>query len=175
MPASAVVTDRTGFCGCGCGAATRITRGEPARFISGHNTRLSAPGHVVDPVTGCWIYQGFLSDKGYGGPLESNGKPRHAHIAYYERYTGKKKPPGNVLVLDHTCRNPSCVNPEHLELVTNAVNIRRGLSRKLSDEQVAEIKAADLSRRGALVALARKIGVSHSLLSMIRRGKRWAA
>lgn len=32
------------------------------------------------------------------------------------------------LELDHLCRNPRCVNPDHLEAVTHKENVRRGLS-----------------------------------------------
>jgi hypothetical protein len=30
------------------------------------------------------------------------------------------------LMLDHLCRNTACVNPSHLEPVTNSVNVQRG-------------------------------------------------
>jgi hypothetical protein len=30
------------------------------------------------------------------------------------------------LTIDHLCRTPACVNPEHMEPVTMAENIRRG-------------------------------------------------
>lgn len=31
----------------------------------------------------------------------------------------------NGLTIDHLCRNPLCVNPDHLEPVTNSENVRR--------------------------------------------------
>lgn len=30
------------------------------------------------------------------------------------------------MVVDHLCRNPPCVNPSHLEMVTHTENVRRG-------------------------------------------------
>ena len=46
-----------------------------------------------------------------------------AHRFIYEAFVG---PIGEGLELDHLCRNRGCVNPWHLEPVTNAVNQRRG-------------------------------------------------
>ena len=41
-------------------------------------------------------------------------------------YEDANGPIPDGLVIDHLCRIPSCVNPEHLEAVTPAVNNRRG-------------------------------------------------
>ena len=54
-----------------------------------------------------------------------------AHRVYYERHVG---PVPEGLELDHLCRNPGCVNPEHLEPVTHAENIRRGYQAKRERE-----------------------------------------
>ncbi len=71
---------------------------------------------------GCWIWLGNKNYKGYG--LFSNGGHLvSAHRFAYENAKGKI-PDG--FILDHLCRNRSCVNPEHLEIVTNQENCQRG-------------------------------------------------
>ena len=54
------------------------------------------------------------------------GKYRLAHRVSYELFVG---PIPEDLVIDHTCRNPACIEPTHLEPVTQAENVRRGLLR----------------------------------------------
>lgn len=68
---------------------------------------------------GCWEWQGSVSSAGYG----YLGRTL-AHRRSYELFVGSI-PDG--LVLDHLCRNAACVNPDHLEPVTQRENVRRGL------------------------------------------------
>lgn len=77
---------------------------------------------VVDPVTECWLWQKSRNDQGYG-QLHFDGALRSAHIVSYQVFVG---PVPDGLTLDHTCRNTSCINPDHLEPVTMRENILRG-------------------------------------------------
>ena len=76
----------------------------------------------VDPVYGCWHWQGPTDDRGYpykwlGGRLREWA---HRHVWIAER-----GPIPDGLVLDHVCRVRDCVRPEHLEAVTQRENTRR--------------------------------------------------
>jgi len=73
-----------------------------------------------DPLSGCWVWLG-ASANGYGC-VTRGGRMRKAHRHVYELLVGQI-PDG--LFLDHLCRRPSCVNPEHLEPVTPQVNTAR--------------------------------------------------
>jgi hypothetical protein len=141
-----------GLCECGCGQRTpiaRITRtergqvkGQPLRFINGHNRRKSPVEYVVADrgyETPCWVWQRSLDSKGYGrvGGAYNNGHS-YAHIMIYERHRG---PVPAGLELDHLCRVPACVNPAHLDPVTHAENLRRGSIGKITTPVGLLIKA----------------------------------
>ena len=70
---------------------------------------------------GCWLWTGKLQD-GYG-ITSFTGKPKIAHRVVYSLLVGSIS---EGLVLDHLYRIRSCVNPAHLEPVTQSVNTTRG-------------------------------------------------
>lgn len=88
----------------------------------------------VDAQTGCWNWTGMRDDHGYGR-VSFNGRPRMAYRVTYELYCDEI-PAG--LCLDHLCRNPPCVNPEHLEPVTLGENARRGKMKERRYEWLAK-------------------------------------
>lgn len=77
------------------------------------------------PFSGCWIWLGALTKKGYG-VLTRGTRERHkalaAHRYFYALYRGSI-PDG--LQLDHLCRVRCCVNPWHLEAVSLQENVAR--------------------------------------------------
>jgi len=71
---------------------------------------------------GCWIWCGSRQTNGYGR-FSIAHKWVPAHRWSYEQVRG---PIPRGLDLDHLCREPLCVNPDHLEAVTRRVNLLRG-------------------------------------------------
>lgn len=75
----------------------------------------------ADPFGGCWLWAGALSRDGYGR-IWFRQQATGAHRAAYTLFRGEI--PADLTV-DHLCRVTCCVNPAHLELVSNAENVRR--------------------------------------------------
>lgn len=70
----------------------------------------------------CWIWTAFKDDNGYGH-CTVNGLGWVSHRILYHIFVETIPP---ELDCDHLCRRPFCVNPAHIEPVTNYVNTMRG-------------------------------------------------
>lgn len=80
-------------------------------------------GHVM-PITesGCWIWMGSTSPKGYG-KFNIPDRTTMVHRLSYEHFKGSI-PQG--VSIDHVCRVRCCVNPDHLHLCSNQENVLSG-------------------------------------------------
>lgn len=153
-----------GWCECGCGAKV------PGRFKRGHNKLIKAPDYRVEDCgyqTACWIWAKALDRKGYG--VVAVGRlMKRAHRVYYAKRHGDASI--DSLQLDHLCRVPACVNPDHLEPVTNAENSQRGARAKLCPADVHAIRASSAPAR----VLASRFGVCRETISDVRARRKWA-
>lgn len=129
-----------GWCQCGCGEKTPIykcsnkrtgaIKGQPSRFITGHVHKLRFPEdfHARTDKRGpgeCWNWLGTSTPNGYG-TFGGTAKYLDTNSAHRIAYMLEYGPIPEGLVIDHTCKNRLCVNPAHLEAVTQQVNATRG-------------------------------------------------
>lgn len=173
-----------GLCRCGCGEKTPLAyrnirrlgwvKGEPIRYIKGHSRRKSGIAYVEEDrgyVTPCWIWQRGTSGE-YGMAYDSIQKrERGAHVLEWEKVNG---PVPDGMELDHLCRVRPCVNPDHLEPVTRATNVRRGRLTIITPDQVEDIRqrwTAAERKWGLQTALAKEFGVTSGCIHLIVHGK----
>lgn len=132
----------------------------------------------------CWTLKKKPHESGYYRFWDGDAKQyKMAHRYSYERYVG----PTNGLVVMHKCDNPSCVNPNHLRLGTQAENVYDMLDKgrgghiyksgaehpksKLDEDAVRFIRS-NLSSM-TINDLAEKFSVSRNCISSIKHRATW--
>ena len=144
----------------------------PAEFAAGRTRAGKSPqqrleaSHTVE-ANGCWRWLKAKTTTGYGH-FHLGGRYYQAHRLVYTLLRG----PVLTVAMDHLCRNRWCVNPDHLEPVSHAENIRRGAGARLNPDRVRQIHslhAQGLSQR----AIGRRMKVDHSTVCRVLSGQRW--
>lgn len=165
------------------------------RLYARKNQDRKAPDHLAARLANgldaahegeCWVWTRTKNNHGYG-TLRVNGRHMYCHRLAYE--LGKGPITSGLHVL-HSCDNPACINPAHLELGTQSKNMTdchaRGRSRipsprkkgesngaaKLTGKDVQKIKAT-LAKGMSQRLIASQFGVSQSLISKIKVGALW--
>lgn len=130
---------------------------------------------------GCWRWLSYVDPQGYGR-LNIDGKPILASRLSYLLHHGDI-PNGKVVC--HKCDNPTCVNPKHLFIGSQADNmadmIEKGRDRhkclsgvqhhraKLDPERASAIRASD----EPTAVLARRYNISRATVHSIKTGRTW--
>ncbi len=132
--------------------------------------------------SGCIVWTGFKNKKGYG-QISVHPREKHsalAHRASYQAFVGSPVP--EYMRVCHRCDNPSCVNPVHLFLGTDADNsadmVAKGRSQrgersgaaKLTEKQVLEIRSR---RADHQPTIAQEFGVTQQTISDIIQRRSW--
>jgi DNA-binding transcriptional ArsR family regulator len=135
-------------------------------------TNRSGPIPEARPELGpCWLWTG--SHNGKYGKLSVDKRLMYAHRFAYEVHKGAI-PDGHVI--DHLCRVRLCVNPDHLEPVTNAENIERGAGSDAVRQRQAAILAhlgrcPEATRIELAAAIGASVGTTSTALArLVRNG-----
>lgn len=123
-------------CQCECGNIAEVDLAELRRGCAtscqqcGSRNRRRTPLEArlwprINKTASCWLWTGSVARSGYAGiSLGGRQGPKQpVHRVVYELLKG---PIPDGLHLDHLCRVRHCCNPDHLEPVTPAENLRRG-------------------------------------------------
>ena len=122
---------------------------------------------------GCRIWQGYVDRNGYGRVYDPRrGRMYWVHIVSHEIHKGPV-PEGHEV--DHVCRTPQCMHPDHLEAVTKVEHARRTFERLGRDGlhlMAAELRRMNLTYReiGEVMGLAGKSSAAGMIKSAARKG-----
>ncbi len=143
--------------------------------------------YIVGP-SGCWEFQGKKKAGSTYGQLTiySNTArvPKRMFSAHRVSYAFHNGIDPESLSVMHSCDNPICINPEHLELGTHKKNMQEMADRKRStigeinpNHKITEadvIAVVERIKAGeSNMAISKDLPISHAMVSQIRHKKNW--
>lgn len=146
--------------------------------------RLAQYSHHV-PFSSCIYWAGAVNEHGYGIMSVGRGRTMKAHRVAFSLANGLplSKNGSAKSVVRHSCDNPACVNPMHLDEGTQGHNNADKMVRdrvpfgtkhhraKLTEDIVAKILT--LLPTVSQIELAKTYGVNPSVISRIKTGGAW--
>ena len=125
----------------------------------------------------CWLWTGGTAGKGYGSiKKEINGKWQQVYAHRESLRLSKGEPTDLNNQALHSCDNPTCCNPSHLNWGTESQNRREARDRlhnqgnqKLKPIQVDAIRADPRVH----TVIAEIYGVHHDTVARIKQGRGW--
>lgn len=172
-----------GECWCGCGTETKISIrnqtkkywfvGLPRKFAPQHSKRLDERYKVENRgyITPCHMWTGYIHESGYGMlPHKLNGT-NYAHRWRYEAVHGKQ-PSFPEHQLHHECEQKSCINPQHLALLSVTTH-RRTYNTTLTHDDAQEIRLLYATGDYMQKDLAQMFAVDRVTVTRILSGYIW--
>lgn len=113
-------------------------------------------------VNSCLEWQGCYNTDGYPRIHWNGSANGKLHRVVWELHTNKS---AKGLIVRHTCDNPRCINPEHLDIGTSLDNVndrtQRDRSQGLKQRDVETIKSLFSNKTYSAKELAAMFGVSN--------------
>ncbi len=149
------------------------------------STQLGAPSEVV--LTPCIRSGAMINDRGYS-IVWHDGNHVREHRLVFVKSKGLRLDAISGMVVRHKCDNPACVNPEHLEIGTQADNVldmikrgRKAPTIRGSAHRCAKLTEADIPKIRQLLSMgesqrsiAKRFGVDQAIIMRISSGKAWS-